>query len=736
MSAPGVRTSYSTIPYQRNYGFFSREDQLHKVDEAFKHIFPPLAVRAVAIWGTWGIGKSQVALEYAHRRWNSGTSVVLWISSGTEREVAKSFREASEKLKLEGYSKTNNPDKNYHLVIQWLKTKKTKWLVIFDNVEDDKVLIGNDLETGYGDVLITCRSEELAKSIAPSPIEVTTFSTQEGTSFIFQVLSRKVFNSGERRAADSLVGRLGGLPLAIDIMAKNIKASRHFRDIGEFLPYYEKNCIALKERHRRIIRDVTYSKDFDTVGETIFVTINPEVNPDVNPDAVRLMEILCFVAPEAIPQSLFQGDKKDCPEKWHFLVDYERFEKAKLGLLSLSLIRINDETGLISIHRLLQQACFDQMTIESRQDAFNIAFSLLRKAFPNRRGETHLWNRWAVCERYHQHIHALNEMHTLMGSELVLDTHGFQMLICDDIWYMIELQQFVSAEALVKCQLLKIEAESLENAHMNRILMGLFERTGRSVRALDCAEVEFKFFDEYHGSEGNDLANACSDMGYSCCSAFQPKEALKYLNRAVDIALSHAKPDCYRVFNIDRFLRNRGRAKAQLRDLKGSLDDFTKAEHYQAEIHGENSHYDGETKHERAKIMAIQGRLKEAMALNQEAIELVRRGKPTHSSVGASHYQQGCVLLLGGRYDDAMQEFEKAHDICRENESTRGNAGESARIMWRVAQIYEHKNNLDKAQNFLSTAKEIRSNLLATGDYAHGKTEEDSWDCLVGLLYR
>ncbi|KAI0867246.1 P-loop containing nucleoside triphosphate hydrolase protein [Hypoxylon argillaceum] len=719
MLEPGAQSAWcSTIPYQRNHGFFGRENQLREIDRGFLNQSSSPNIKTVAIWGTGGIGKSQIALEYAHQRWNSGTSVVLWICSETEGEVAKSIREAAETLQLDGYSEKNTPDVNRHLLLKWLQTTNEKWLIIFDNLEDEKILTSSRPKSGHGDVLITCRSKPLAESIALLPIEVITFSTQESVLLIFQILNREAQNSAETKAAESLAKKLGGLALAIDIIVKNIKASCRFNNIADFLLYYEEHRLALGKRHRQGIRDITYPKDLDTVWETAFAIINPIDNPSANSDAMHLMEILCLVAPEEIPQFLFQAEKRDWQEGWDLLNDNERFEEAKRKLVNLSLIRIDDEneTGLISIHRLVQQAYFEQMTTESRQDAFNVTFLLLRKAFPNRNGEIHLYNRWRVCEKLHQHVQALHKM-------------------LSEIRYMLELQQFISVEALIKSQLLDIDAASLEYASMNRILVGLFERTGRSIRALECAKIEFDIFVACDGPE-NDLANAYSDMGYSYCSAFKPQEALKYLDKAVDIALSHSKPDCYREFNVDRFLRNRGRAKAQLGAFGGALDDFTKAEYYQAKIHGEHSHYDGEIKHERAKIAAIQGELEEATALNQQALELVSRGKPAHSSVAASHYRQGYVLLLSGQPDDALREFEKAHAICQFNEPSRGNSGESARILWRMAQIYEQNQRMDEAQAFLNKAERIRSDLLATGDYAPVEKVEDSWDSLVGLLYR
>lgn len=156
------------------------------------------------------------------------------------------------------------------------------------------------------------------------PIEVTKFSIDESTALIFQILNRPAANTEEIQAADALAEQLGGLALAIDIITKNIKTSRRFNSIAEFLPFYEQNRRALGKRHRRGIRDITYSKDLDTVWETAFATIDSNINPNANPDAVRLMDVLCFLAPEAIPQWLFQGNEENIPEHWQFLTDDER----------------------------------------------------------------------------------------------------------------------------------------------------------------------------------------------------------------------------------------------------------------------------------------------------------------------------------------------------------------------------------------------------------------------------
>jgi hypothetical protein len=108
-----------TIPYPQNPGFFGRADTLQLIAAGFED--QASRVASVAMWGAGGIGKTQIAMEFAHKMWADGEEVILWIASETSAEVAHSFNEAARQLKLEGYSDSNTLDKNRHLVLQWLQ---------------------------------------------------------------------------------------------------------------------------------------------------------------------------------------------------------------------------------------------------------------------------------------------------------------------------------------------------------------------------------------------------------------------------------------------------------------------------------------------------------------------------------------------------------------------------------------------------------------------------------------
>lgn len=112
-----------------------------------------------------------------------------------------------------------------------------------------------------------------------------------------------------------------------------------------------------------------------------------------------------------------------------------RFENAQFKLRDMSLIKINAETGLMSIHRLIQQAYFDRIPHDLRCSAFQMMFQLLRKAYPVREGKTHLYRRWAKCQQLEQHVQAIHRRYKSLKKD-GLDEAGYEyrQLIRDNAW--------------------------------------------------------------------------------------------------------------------------------------------------------------------------------------------------------------------------------------------------------------------------------------------------------------
>jgi len=88
------------------------------------------------------------------------------------------------------------------------------------------------------------------------------------------------------------------------------------------------------------------------------------------------------------------------------------------------------------------------------------------------------------------------------------------MMINASPWqrYMIEIRHFVGAEKQLLSLLPDSDEGSLELAEISRDLMGIYERTGRSERAVASAQVEFGIFESHGLGQDNGTANAYSDM--------------------------------------------------------------------------------------------------------------------------------------------------------------------------------------------------------------------------------
>jgi hypothetical protein len=111
-----------TLPYARNSAFFGRDETLLEMRDALEPDSTKCSVRSVALWGCAGIGKSQTALEYAHRQMEEGREVIIWIPSETEPEITAAWMAAARQLKPPGFDEATAPERTCDLMRNWLQT--------------------------------------------------------------------------------------------------------------------------------------------------------------------------------------------------------------------------------------------------------------------------------------------------------------------------------------------------------------------------------------------------------------------------------------------------------------------------------------------------------------------------------------------------------------------------------------------------------------------------------------
>ena len=91
--------------------------------------------RYAVLQGIGGQGKSQVALEYCHRKKDNPYFATFWVDATNKETVRGSFQSISERIKLQT---DYLPDINARvaLVLKRLTSWTVQWLMVFDNYDN------------------------------------------------------------------------------------------------------------------------------------------------------------------------------------------------------------------------------------------------------------------------------------------------------------------------------------------------------------------------------------------------------------------------------------------------------------------------------------------------------------------------------------------------------------------------------------------------------------------------
>ena len=375
------------VPYARNQFFTGRDETLALLRTNLET--SKRAGLTQALSGMGGVGKTQVAVEYAYR-YRDQYRAVLWVSADTEITIKTSFVEIGVTL---GLVDPNDPD---HRAVEAVKNwfdRNSRWLLIFDNADHPQRLKPFLPLAPQGDILVTSRAHVLDSVGIATPLNVAEMPTNDAVDFLF-VRTGRSSTSGERDAAFALVAELGYLPLALEQAAAFVAANdTSFRD---YLTSFRKRNIELLNEIDPIAGD--YQASVATTWAMNFAQIDAE-----SPAAGEVLRVSAFLAPESIPVEIFikgGSELSDCIAAVADDAVDDPVVRDKLfePLTRYSLIRRDVASLTYTIHRLVQAVVRRSLGSDSGRQWALRATRALNKIFPSASYDT-----WQQCERLVAH---------------------------------------------------------------------------------------------------------------------------------------------------------------------------------------------------------------------------------------------------------------------------------------------------------------------------------------------
>lgn len=445
-AAKGPSLPCFLLPLTRNENFFGRKYALAKAAEvlvpSLRASFPALDEhpklmnpRTFVIYGPGGMGKTQVAMEFVHQH-KDEFDAVLWAHADDVSKLAQDFNTMAIQLGLVAEDSPDARDQRYarELVKRWLvdprkdlqdkQSEKASWLLIYDSVEDTKMLNEYWPYDGPGSILITSRNPHTWTS----SLQLIPFSPEEAIEYLLHLTGRN-WEAEDQTQVQDVSQKLGGLPLALTQMAGII--SRKNMTFAQFAEAYN----ARESRHQMLttapvpaFRPPWYEHSVASVWALESLR-----------HSQSLLNTCAMLDPDGIDEELYTASfgKANLPGLPTNPVEYQQ---AKAELLGSSIVSSEKASGKLIIHRLVQDVARMRMDATRFRETFLACVRLVSELWPFQPFDwRHGVQRWSKCEALFPHVLRLRDLAAAQDLFPSADDwegdFAFAKLLVDAGWY-------------------------------------------------------------------------------------------------------------------------------------------------------------------------------------------------------------------------------------------------------------------------------------------------------------
>jgi tetratricopeptide (TPR) repeat protein len=595
----------------------------------------------VALSGLGGIGKTQMAIQYAHLN-RTDYSRIFWLRGENVTTLTSDFASLAWLLNLPEHQQRDQ-ELVIEGVIRWLRLPEHgRWLLVVDNL-GEKVTeeLERRLPPGLpGHVLVTSRRPiwEVRLALHPLPMDVA-------AGFLLDRTEQK-----DTAGAEAVAEKLGRLPLALE------QASAYIVQTGERLARYAQlldespGQLLAEGRVGRYPLPVarTWAVSFDRVEKT-------------SSAAAELLRLCAFLAPDAIPLDLLETGAAELNPKSQLraaAVNRLKLNRILSVLLDYSLASRQDD--MLGVHRLVQAVIRESLPAARRRQWAGTAVRILAQAFPLESREV---ASWTACQRLLPHALAAAE-HATQQQDEDLST---SLLLNRVAGYLHARTEFAAARPLYERALELRErvlgpdhpqtASSLDN------LAWLLRDQGNLATARPLFERAFEIWERVLGADHPHTAASLNNLAGLLRDQGEFAAARPLFERVVEIWERGLGPDhrhtAASLNNLAGLLRDQG-------ELAAARPLFERAVEIWERALGPDHPDTAGGLNNLALLLRDQGEFAAARPLFERAVEIWERALgPDHPQTGGGLNNLALLLHDQGQFAAAWRLYEHAFKIWK-----------------------------------------------------------------------
>ncbi|RAJ71381.1 tetratricopeptide repeat protein [Streptomyces sp. Amel2xB2] len=371
---------------RRNNQFTGRDELLNQVQQLLTDAGP--GASAVALVGMSGIGKTQIAAEYAHR-FSPDYDVVWWINSDQRNTQRDRFGELAVEL---GLTDSSEPGERIRSVREALRRGEPcgRWLLVFDGWEETEEAAQYLPQGGTGHVLITSRNRSWGD--VTDLVDVTGFLRAESTGYLMRRAQHV-----DAAEADQVAAEFNDVPLQMAQAAAWLGESR--MEVSEYLRMVRQSGIGGTAGQMALAE---YPESSLTSWSILLNRLRQS-----EPHTIELLTLCCAFAPGRIPLGLVRGlGPADLPERLRWIAtDRPAWARALTSLVNYSVLTRGSrgnassegdaERESVHMHRVVH-GIVDDLTASDEREAYQgVVRRLLCAADPGTPKDSRSWPQYA-----------------------------------------------------------------------------------------------------------------------------------------------------------------------------------------------------------------------------------------------------------------------------------------------------------------------------------------------------